>query len=1454
MAAASSYFDQVQKIYTAFYQRPADSGGLLFWSQMAAVNGGDLGKVIDAFASSAEATALYGSITTANVGDVVDSIYKALFGRVADAAGKAFYVNGFAAGTFTAGKIAMDILNGAQNSDLVAINNKAAAANVFTAAVDGRSMTDAAFGTGSSFAVTYSGSADVTAARAWLAMVGADPTTVPSTAAVIGAIQANIANAGDAILNMQGNLTLTAPSALNPVAVDNLTGTSGADVFLARTLNNANTLNDGDRIDGGAGVDTLYADMTGTGVAITPIFTNLENVVIRAQATTSDPINGNNMTNRPVQIDAQRSLGVDAADHVTAAVGVTRWESNNSRSDVIIEDVRIGNSQKTSDITIAMVETDPGNVDYGIYFNQQSLRNASTSSGSLNIYVMDTESVKAGTAALKNTAFNGFSFKTAAGATVTLGGTNTQEGSAFDAAQTYAELQTAFVNGLKKASVDGVVKDLSADYTVTLSADVNMTTEVAKGGGASAKVAESFLNLTGKYITLKSSVPFSTSDTAYKWTYAENTAPGAGAIAQAFNSAASSVSELVTSKIILDDVGLGSTGGDLVVGGMSVGETSTSRGVERFEIEVRDNSKLQTINSTNNALREVTIKNGAVSRTVGDAYTNYLSGDLTVNGNVNLTSAGTGTPANTGNDTILKGVNNANGINGYTADHHGAFGFTDVRLIDGSAMTGKLAFRAQITQDSIAKYIDLVDTQPSPTDDVAGSGNVNFNVKGANFIYTGGSNSDTMVVAIDGGTAGSRSTVVSGQSDFTFNIDGGAGDDAIMVNVTTDTVTRPGSAQNWYNNQDLNNNITVSGGEGNDVIRTPGAGDKNILGGTGNDWIFSDNTGVQTVVTTNAVGHNAGHGQWIFNTADQVTASAGLAVRDINDVRSDTNETYNFFNTKLTVTFKGIVSSTITIAGTGYRTSDLQINQAIKQAINTDATLKALLVAEDGPANSLIVKSLVDGAMVPGDLAVALALPAAGTLSTTDVTNAAAAYTSYGLGTITASEAAVLAVMGGAVMGMPAYTANADYNTVMATDGFVNVTGAASTSTTDNLITPGTGNDIIVLSTTLGATTAASSNETIKIEAGFGNDVILNFATTGPGVDHIDFTALGGLTFTAAYTTDKSVNVETAVAVPTGSTAEAVIAAKYSASNTAAQTHVFVNVSATNPGVGTVYSITDPVGASNAVATNQGTINLAGSAWLGAAGVAAANFVNSAAAGYALADGPSATGTVVVTPTYAVAAGATSNNEGSNATFTVTTTNVANGTVLNYTLSGTGIAAADVTGGALTGTVTINNNTGTITVPLAADAATEGNETLRIDLATTAGGTSMANVSTTIADTSTASAFTNVDLSTGTVAGTAAAEAFVYDYQMVSGRPTKAGDGEVTITGFDTTNDKLVFNDVGTGTVYTKAQFFALAGVVVADDPFSGNASIYVDPDNGVSGGVALTGVVTTAVTVETLA
>ena len=72
-----------------------------------------------------------------------------------------------------------------------------------------------------------------------------------------------------------------------------------------------------------------------------------------------------------------------------------------------------------------------------------------------------------------------------------------------------------------------------------------------------------------------------------------------------------------------------------------------------------------------------------------------------------------------------------------------------------------------------------------------------------------------------------------------------------------------------------------------------------------------------------------------------------------------------------------------------------------------------------------------------------------------------------------------------------------------------------------------------------------------------------------------------------------------------------------------------------------------------------------------------------------------------IVPTYAVSTTPTSVNEGVAITFTVTTTNVTDGTVLNWAVTNAGDFAIS------SGTVTINSSTGTFSVTPRADAATE---------------------------------------------------------------------------------------------------------------------------------------------------
>ncbi len=202
--AAAAYFDQIQKIYIAFYQRPADPAGLRYWAGKVNDAGGDLSPLINAFATSTEAVKLYGTIDASTIGGVIDSLYLALYDRAPDTAGRQFFMDGFSAGVFTPASIALAVLAGARSSDAVAIEHKLQVANEFTQQVDGRPLSDPAFGDSSGVNASYAGSAAEAAARAILAGVTSDPATVLTPEQVTSTLQADIAQPGDPILDTGG--------------------------------------------------------------------------------------------------------------------------------------------------------------------------------------------------------------------------------------------------------------------------------------------------------------------------------------------------------------------------------------------------------------------------------------------------------------------------------------------------------------------------------------------------------------------------------------------------------------------------------------------------------------------------------------------------------------------------------------------------------------------------------------------------------------------------------------------------------------------------------------------------------------------------------------------------------------------------------------------------------------------------------------------------------------------------------------------------------------------------------------------------------------------------------------------------------------------------------------------------------------------------------------------------
>jgi len=129
---SAAYYPQVQKIYVAYYGRPADPAGLQYWAGQLAANGGNLTAIINAFGASTESTALYGGTPGAAA---ITSIYQQLFNRAPDMAGLTYYTGELTAGRMTAASIALNIANGATGTDATLISNKVIVGQAFTDAL-----------------------------------------------------------------------------------------------------------------------------------------------------------------------------------------------------------------------------------------------------------------------------------------------------------------------------------------------------------------------------------------------------------------------------------------------------------------------------------------------------------------------------------------------------------------------------------------------------------------------------------------------------------------------------------------------------------------------------------------------------------------------------------------------------------------------------------------------------------------------------------------------------------------------------------------------------------------------------------------------------------------------------------------------------------------------------------------------------------------------------------------------------------------------------------------------------------------------------------------------------------------------------------------------------------------------------------------------------------------------
>ena len=162
------YTAAVQKLYVAYFNRPADALGLNYWESVVTAAGGSTTAVSAAFAASPEYAATYAGMSTAAR---VDAIYQNLFGRPAELAGLTYWGLAIDQGKVTVSAAVTAIAAGAQGTDLVAYNNKVTAATAFTTALD----TTAEI-------VAYSGVTANAAAKTWLTGVTTDASLTAATA------------------------------------------------------------------------------------------------------------------------------------------------------------------------------------------------------------------------------------------------------------------------------------------------------------------------------------------------------------------------------------------------------------------------------------------------------------------------------------------------------------------------------------------------------------------------------------------------------------------------------------------------------------------------------------------------------------------------------------------------------------------------------------------------------------------------------------------------------------------------------------------------------------------------------------------------------------------------------------------------------------------------------------------------------------------------------------------------------------------------------------------------------------------------------------------------------------------------------------------------------------------------------------------------------------------------
>ena len=126
---------EVQRMYVAYYGRPADPTGIEYWQTLldrnktSYTNDGEPQTITDFFGDSAEYTTYFGHM---NTNELINSMFQRMFGRDADQEGIEYYEQLLNTGEANLVSIALQIADGATGIDYSTLQNKILVSNAFT--------------------------------------------------------------------------------------------------------------------------------------------------------------------------------------------------------------------------------------------------------------------------------------------------------------------------------------------------------------------------------------------------------------------------------------------------------------------------------------------------------------------------------------------------------------------------------------------------------------------------------------------------------------------------------------------------------------------------------------------------------------------------------------------------------------------------------------------------------------------------------------------------------------------------------------------------------------------------------------------------------------------------------------------------------------------------------------------------------------------------------------------------------------------------------------------------------------------------------------------------------------------------------------------------------------------------------------------------------------------------